>query len=71
MTESVLDMQYRLLRNFINHMPKTYRKQNQNWVIAKDFLQSGTSQGGATSSMKKCRLLGIDPDGFTLERREE
>ena len=68
MNESTLDMEYRLLRNFISHMPMTYRKRTANWVIVKEFLQFGTSQGGATSSKKKCVMLGIDPDGYTLER---
>lgn len=66
--EKTLAMEYRLLRNFISHMPKTYRKRNCNWVIVKDFLQFGTFQGGATSSKNKCLMLGIDPDGYTLER---
>ena len=65
--ETTLEMEYRLLKNFIAHMPNTYRKKNVNWVIVKDFLQRGTSKGGSTSSVEKCRLLGIDPDGKTLE----
>ena len=68
MNESILDMEYRLLRNFIRHMPMTYRKRHCNWVIVKDFLQFGTYKGGRTSSVKKCYMLGIDPDGYTLER---
>ena len=68
MEESTLDMEYRLLKNFISYMPKTYRKRNSNWIIVKEFLQSGTSEGGATSSRRKCLRLGIDPDGYTLER---
>ena len=68
--ETPLDMQYRLLRNFIAHMPKTYRKRTQNWVIVMNFLQRGTSRGGSTSSIEKCVLLGIDPDGYTLDRKE-
>ena len=66
--ETFLDMEYRLLKNFIAHMPNTYRKRNVNWVIVKEFLQRGTSKGGSTSSIEKCRLLGINPDGKTLER---
>lgn len=69
MNESTLDMEYRLLKNFISHMPKTYRKRKQNWVIVQDFLQLGTREGGTTSSIRKCLMLGIEPDGFTLERR--
>ena len=68
MEETILEMQYRLLRNFIDHMPKTYRKKTMNWVIVRDFLQWGTSKGGSTSSIAKCRELGIDPDGYTIER---
>lgn len=69
MNELTIDMEYRLLRNFISYMPKTYRNRNRNWVIVQDFLQFGTHKGGATSSVAKCRLLGIDPDGYTLERK--
>lgn len=68
--EDQLELEYRLLRNFINHMPKTYRKRNCNWVIVKEFLQRGTAFAGSTSSRKKCIFLGIDPDGYTLEREK-
>lgn len=68
MNEPTLDMEHRLLRNFIWYMPMSYRKRNCNWVIVKQFLQLGTRKGGATSSRRKCVLLGIDPDGYTLER---
>ena len=68
MKESTIDMEHRLLRNFIFYMTKTYRNRNRNWVIVQDFLQLGTHEGGAGSSIKKCRMLGIDPDGYTLER---
>jgi hypothetical protein len=71
MRDPILDMEYRLLKNFIFHMPKAYRNRNQNWVVVKDFLQCGTSEGGATSCIRKCRLLGIDPDGYTLAREVE
>ena len=69
--ETTLEMELRLLRNFISHMPKTYRKRNQNWVIVKKFLQSGTSKGGSTSSVEKCMLLGINPYGYSLESEVE
>lgn len=61
--------EYRFLKNFITHMPKTYRKRNVNWVIVKNFLMCGTSTGGRASSIQKCIELGIDPDGYNLERR--
>ena len=66
--ETIIEMQFRLLRNFISNMPKVYRKRHQNWVIVKEFLQLGTSKGGSTSSIEKCRLLNIDPYGYSLER---
>lgn len=69
MNESTIDMEYRLLRNFIFYMTQTYRERNRNWVIVQDFLQLGTHKGGAGSSIDKCRILGIDPDGYTLERK--
>lgn len=65
--ETILEMQLRLLENFINKMPKTYRKRNCNWVIVKDLLQQGTSKGGRTSSIEKCLCLGIDPYSYELK----
>lgn len=62
------ELEYRLLRNFISHMPKTYRKRNCNWVIVQEFLQRGTLKAGSNSSREKCTELGIDPWGYTLER---
>ena len=60
-----------ILRNFIGMMPKTYRNRNQNWVAVRDILMSGTSTAGMTSCIKKCRDLGIDPYGYTLEQEDE
>lgn len=65
--ETTLDLEYRLLRNFISHMPKVYRKRNANWVIVQEFLQRGTSKAGSNSSIEKCAMLGLDPWGYTLE----
>ena len=69
MSETTIDMEYRLLKNFIYHMPQIYRKRNANWFIVQTFLQRGTREGGSASSRGKCRALGIDPDGYTLERK--
>jgi hypothetical protein len=66
-----LENEYRLLKNFVDYMPISYRKRNANWVIVMRFLQNGTSKGGSTSSKEKCRMLGINPDGYTLEREGE
>lgn len=65
--ETTLDLEYRLLRNFISHMPKVYRKRNCNWVIVQEFLQRGTSKAGSNSSIEKCASLGLDPFGYTLD----
>lgn len=54
----------RILNNFINMMPKTYRKRNINRVVVRDLLMSGTSKMGSTSCTKKCIELGIKPDEY-------
>jgi hypothetical protein len=56
-----------ILENFLYMMPKTYRNRSQNWVVVRDILLSGTSTGGQTSCIKKCRELGIDPYGHTFD----
>lgn len=68
--EEIRELEYRLLKNFIAHMPKVYRKRNCNWVIVQKFLQRGTSKAGSNSSRAKCTELGIDPWGYTLERED-
>jgi hypothetical protein len=60
-----------ILRNFIQKMSKVYRHCNQNWVIVRDLLMSGTNTGGMTSCIEKCRELGIDPYGYILEVDDE
>lgn len=70
LVKATFDMEYRLLEAYVNKLPKTYRKSNCNWVIAQEFLQYKTSKQGSTSSIEKCIDLGIDPDGYTLERIE-
>lgn len=65
--ETIEELEYRLLRNFIEHMPKVYRKRNANCVIVQEFLQAGTSKAGRTSSIEKCASMGLDPWGYTLE----
>jgi hypothetical protein len=57
----------RLLKNYLSNMPKVYGLRNQNWVVVRDLLMSGTSTSGMTSSIAKCRELGIDPYGHNLE----
>lgn len=57
----------RIVKNFINAMPKVYRKRNMNFVIIKDILLTGTSTSGMTSCCRKCSELGINPYGCTLE----
>jgi hypothetical protein len=61
----------RILCNFIRKMPKVYRNRNHNWVAVRDILMSGTSTAGMTSCIEKCRELGIDPYGYTLEADDE
>jgi len=57
----------RIVRNFINKMPQTYRKRNINRVVIRDILMSGTRYMGSTSCDNKCIELGIDPYGYVLE----
>lgn len=61
-----MDKEYelRILNNFINNMPKVYRKRKQNWEIVRSILLMGTSKSGMTSSIEKCRELGVDPYGY-------
>lgn len=56
----------RILINFINNMPKVYRKRNQNWQIVRDILLMGTSKSGMTSSIEKCIELKIDPYKYSI-----
>lgn len=56
-----------ILKNFIDIMPKAYRKRTQNWVVVRDILLNRTSTAGQTSCIKKCRELVIDPYGYELE----
>jgi len=56
----------RIIRNFLEHMPKVYRLRNSNWVVVRDILMNGTSTSGCTSCCEKCRELGIDPYGYKL-----
>jgi len=56
-----------ILKNFLSMMPKVYRERNTNWIVVRDILLDGTSTAGRTSCIAKCRELGIDPCGHTLE----
>lgn len=64
------EYEYRILKNCVAMMTKTYRKHTANWVIVRDFLLAGTSTSGSTSCIQKCIDLGIDPYGITLERKK-
>lgn len=61
------ELELRVLWNFINRMPKTYRARNHNWCIVQDILLNGTRTSGMTSCVMKCVELGIDPYGYKLE----
>jgi len=63
------EYQLRILKNFISNMPKTYRQRNVNSVVVRDILMNGTSTAGQSSCIAKCRELGIDPDGHTLDKK--
>ncbi len=61
----------RIVKNFLSHMPKTYRKRSMNFVVVKDILMRGTSTAGMGSCCKKCLELGIDPYGYDLEPEKD
>ena len=65
-----VDDELRVLANYIGAMPKTYRMRNSNWVIVRDIIMNRTRTAGCTSCMRECRRLGLDPDGYTLDRTE-
>ena len=52
----------RIVKNFLDNMPKTYRRRNANWSVVQDILMQGTRTAGHTSCCEKCRELGIAPD---------
>jgi hypothetical protein len=60
-----------IIKNFLRMMPKVYRERSDNWVVVRDILLSGTITAGMTSCIAKCRELGIDPYGYTLELEEQ
>lgn len=65
------DNDLRILRNFLENMTKAYRKRSVNWVVVQDILMAGTTTAGSTSCIAKCRDIGIDPWGYTLEQVDE
>jgi len=44
-------------------------KKTQNWVFVQKFLLSHTSHAGSTSSINHCIFLGIDPDAYDLDKK--
>ena len=61
------ELQIDILHNFIEMMPKVYRKRNCNWIVVRDILLYRTTTSGKTSCIKKCLELGIDPFGYTFK----
>lgn len=64
--EDMKSNEVRILKNFIENMPKVYRKRNMNFTIVRDILMAGTSTAGRTSCCKKCIELGIEPYSYEL-----
>lgn len=56
-----------ILKNIEDEMPKAKRKRTTNWQIVSDYILRRTRKGGCTSSRMQCRLLGVDPDGYTFK----
>lgn len=64
--EMPVEVELRILRSYIRHMPKVYRKSNDNWVIVRDLIMNGTGRAGMTSCLIECTRLGINPYGRVL-----
>lgn len=65
--EILKKMELRIIKNFIAKMPKVYRKRNMNFTIVGDILTAMTSKDGMTSRCEKCKELGLDPYGYTID----
>lgn len=61
----------RVLKNFLDCMPKTYRRRNDNASVVQDIILFRTRTAGRTSCKELCREIGIDPCGHTLEPFKE
>lgn len=57
---------FNLIKNHIELMPKTYRKRYVNWVMVADLTHNGS---GYSESI--CKALGISPNGFKWEVKED
>lgn len=57
---------FNLIKNHIDLMPKTYRKRYVNWVMVSDLTHNGS---GYSASI--CRALGVSPNGFKWEVKED
>lgn len=60
----------RVLLNFIDCMPKAYRKRTRNARVVMDIIQRGTGQAGMTSCCEVCRRIGCDPDAYSFPNWE-
>ena len=57
---------FNLIKNHIDLMPKTYRNRYVNWVMVSDLTHNGS---GYSESI--CRSLGVSPNGFKWEVKED
>jgi len=55
-----------VMRNIENSVPKSHRRNMQNWVLVKNYLLAHTSKGGSHSSYAMCEYLGVDPDAYSF-----
>jgi hypothetical protein len=60
-------IEVRAVENYLNSSSKAYARRTPNWCVVRDILMQGTSKAGMTSSISKCRELGIDPYGYNLK----
>ena len=57
---------FNLIKNHIELMTKTYRNRYVNWVMVRDLTHHGS---GYSESI--CRALGVSPNGFKWEVKED
>ena len=57
---------FNLIKNHIELMPKTYRNRYVNWVMVRDLTHHGSEY-----SESICRTLGVSPNGFKWEVKED
>lgn len=50
-----------LRRVIENSRGRYFKKASYNWVLVQELIQWGTGESGSTSSIAKCKEIGLDP----------